>query len=487
MNRPAAILTPGQALSAASAVKYTLLIDGEAVQTARSIDVVNPATGEVFATAPRADDALLNRAVAAAKAAFPSWASRTVAQRSALLLMIADAVEVRAGEFARLMTQEQGKPLAQAMGEIHGAVFLFRGMAAMQLEPKVLKKKDTATIVEYRAPLGVVATITPWNYPFMLLMNKLAPALLAGNTVVSKPAPTTPLTTCLLGEVCRPILPPGVFNIVCDLNDLGGALTHHPDVAKISFTGSTLTGKKVMASAASSLKRLTLELGGNDAAIVLDDVDIPSTARHVFDAAMMNAGQVCLAIKRLYVPRSMHDAFCEELARLAQAAIVGDGLREDTQIGPVQNAAQFEKLQGLLDDTRTRGTIIAGGTALDRPGYFIAPTIVRDIAEDARLVVEEQFGPVLPVLAYDDIGDAIRRANTGDYGLGATVWGRDIERATAVAMRIEAGTVWVNQHMAFDVAVPVRASKQSGIGVELGEAGLNEFTQARVVNRVELA
>ena len=466
---------------------YNLLIDGQSIKTDRFIDVINPATGEVFAKASRADEALLNRAVAAAKAAFPAWSSRPIAERSQLLLKLADAIEARAPEFAQLLTQEQGKPMEQAMGEIFGTAFMLRGFAAMTLEPKVLKEEGKAKIIEHRTPLGVVATITPWNYPVMLLSIKLAPALIAGNTVVIKPPPTTPLTICLLGDIFREILPPGVVNIICDMNDLGGLLTSHPDVAKVGFTGSTATGKKVMAAAADTIKRLTLELGGNDAAIVLDDVDPVEAAAHVFNAAMFNSGQICFAAKRAYVPRAMYDVFCDELARLAKAAVVGNGMEPGTQIGPIQNAAQFERLKGFLADAHARGKVIAGGAPLDRPGYFIPPTIVRDVPDDARIVVEEQFGPILPVLAYDDIDDAIKRANSLEYGLCCTIWGRDLDRATAIAMRIEAGTVWINQHMALDINVSLRGTKQSGFGADLGEEGLHDYTQARVVNRIEFA
>jgi acyl-CoA reductase-like NAD-dependent aldehyde dehydrogenase len=336
-------------------------------------------------------------------------------------------------------------------------------------------------------PLGTVAAITPWNYPLLLLMNKLAPALMAGNTVVVKPAPTTPLTTLLFGEICAQILPPGVVNIIVDANDLGGLLTAHPGIAKVAFTGSTATGKKVMASAAATVKRVTLELGGNDGAIVLDDVEPTSAARHLFDGAMLNAGQICVAIKRAYVPTSIYDEVCEELIRLANTAVVDNGMHQGTQIGPIQNLMQFEKLKDLLADSAQHGKIIAGGHALDRAGYFIAPTIVRDVSDDARIVKEEQFGPILPVLAYDDVDEVIARVNNSDYGLAGTVWGKDLDRANAVARQMDCGTVWVNQHLTIDATIPFRGAKQSGFGGELGLEGLKEYTQARIVNSVALA
>ena len=304
--------------------------------------------------------------------------------------------------------------------------------------------------------------------------------------MVAKPAPTTPLTTLLFGELCQEVLPPGVVNIICDQNELGPLMTAHPDIAKVAFTGSTATGKKVAASAAGTVKRVTLELGGNDAAIVLDDVDPVQVAKKVYQGAMANAGQICVAIKRAYVPEGMYDAFCDELARLAKAAVVDDGSKQGAQVGPIQNKMQFDKVKELIADAKKNGVIIAGGDALDRPGYFIPPTIVRDLPENARLVREEQFGPVLPVMKYNDIDDVISRANDGEYGLGGTVWGKDLDRATDVAMRIDSGTVWVNQHLAIDAGIPFRGVKQSGLGAELGQDGLHEYTQAHIVNRVAL-
>ncbi|HTN63022.1 MAG TPA: aldehyde dehydrogenase family protein [Devosia sp.] len=465
---------------------FKLLIDGALVDGVDVIDVINPATEEVTNVCPVADEGMLNQAVAAAKAAFPAWSARPLAERAALVDQLADAVLAHAEEFARLLTEEQGKPTPQAMFEVHGTAFTLKAFTQMTLDPKVLRDDAQGRVVEHRAPLGVVASITPWNFPLILLANKLGPALVAGNTMVAKPAPTTPLTTLLFGELARDILPAGVLNIICDNNDLGGLLTAHPDIAKVAFTGSTATGKKVMASASGTVKRVTLELGGNDAAIVLDDVDPVEIAGKVFDGAMVNAGQVCVAIKRAYVPEAMYDPFCDELARLAKAAIVDDGFKQGTQVGPVQNRAQYEKLKNLLAETRDAGNVIAGGDALDRPGFFIAPTIVRDIAEDASLVQDEQFGPVLPVMSYSDIEDVIARANASDYGLAGTVWGKDLDRASAVAARIDSGTVWVNQHLAIDATIPFRGAKQSGLGGELGQDGLHEYTQARIVNAVAL-
>src|SRR5262245_41093688 len=377
--------------------EFRLLIDGKLVEGASTLDVINPATGRTLTAAPRADRAQLDQAAAAAKTAFPTWSATPLQHRAALLVKLAEALEAEQGEFARLLTQEQGKPLPQALWEIDWAIAALRYFATLDLPPKVLKEDATQKIVRQHKALGVVAAITPWNFPVILLIFKVAPALLAGNTVVAKPAPTTPLTTLRFGELCAGILPPGVVNVIVDQNDLGAALTGHPDVAHVAFTGSTATGRKVMAGAAGTLKRLTLELGGNDAAVVLDDADPRAVTPKIYAAAMAIAGQVCVAIKRLYVHESLYDAVCDELGRLARETVVGDGLEPGTQMGPLQNRAQLERVKGFLEDARHNGRIVAGGL-LDREGYFVQPTIVRDIPDDARLVREEQFGPILPVL-----------------------------------------------------------------------------------------
>ena len=461
---------------------YRMLIDGKLVEGASTLDVINPATGTSFASCARADAAQLDQAVAAAKRAFPAWSSLTYPERGAYLNRVAEALQARAEEMANLLVQEQGKPLRQAQGEVAGAVGGLRWFAGQELPLEVIRDNEREKIVEQRTPLGVVATIIPWNFPLALLANKVAPALITGNTVVAKPAPSTPLTGALLGEIVADILPPGVLNIVIDANDLGSALSGHPDVAMISFTGSTVTGRRVMESASGSLKRLLLELGGNDAAIILDDADVKEVARRVFDGAMVNAGQVCLAVKRVYAPRTMYDELCEELARLGSEVVVDEGLKQEAQMGPVQNKQQYDRVLELIDDAKSRGTVVVGGDRVDRDGYFIAPTIVRDLPDDARLVREEQFGPVMPVLAYDDIDDVVQRANDTEYGLSGTIWTKDVERGMEIALRIQAGTVWVNKHLDGPMDVPFGGAKQSGIGRAKGVEGLKAFTQGKVIN-----
>ena len=460
---------------------FHLIIDGKAVAGATTMPVINPATEAVITQCPRADLAQLNAAVAAAKAAFPAWSQTDIAMRRQKLLLIADDIDANAAEIAALLTAEQGKPLAHAQGEVAGAVYMMRGLASLELPTKVLLEDAGGKFIEHRTPLGVVAAITPWNFPVALITTKAVPALLAGNTIVAKPAPTTPLCTLRVAEIYNKHLPAGVFNIIVDKNDLGSELTGHPDVAKVSFTGSSATGKKVMGNAAALLKRVTLELGGNDAAIVLDDVDPKTAAKQLFDGAMLNSGQVCLAIKRAYVPLSHYDAICSELALLADKAVVGDGAKPETEFGPIQNSTQYRRVKELIEDAKRDGKVIAGGTDVPGPGYFIRPTIVRDIADSARLVREEQFGPVLPVLSYTNLDDAIRRANDSEFGLGGTVWSSNPKRALEVAMKINAGIVWVNAHMNITPMLSTGGAKQSGIGTELGDEGLQEFTQRHLV------
>ena len=461
---------------------FKLLINGQLVPGASSMDVLNPATEEVVAACPTASEAQLNEAVAAAKAAFPAWSKRPLKERAELLNKLADAMMARHEEFARLLTQEQGKPLPMAMWEVGGTAAGLKYFASLTLDDKVIKDDADSKIILQHAPLGVVAAITPWNFPLILLSIKVGPGLVAGNTMICKPAPTTPLTTLLFGELCAEIFPPGVINVIADKNDLGAAITAHPDIAKVAFTGSTATGKKVMASAAGSLKRITLELGGNDAAIVLDGVDPKEVAPKIFGGATINSGQVCLAIKRVYAPESMYDELCDELAKLAKEAVIGDGLEQGTQLGPIQNKMQFDKVKEYIEVGRKDGKIIAGGEAYEGKGYFIAPTIVRDISHDSRLVKEEQFGPVLPVLSYNDLDDAIAKANDSEYGLGGTVWTNDLDRGQAVASQIMSGTIWVNKHLDLPFDVPFGGAKQSGLGVEYGQEGLEEFTQQKTIN-----
>lgn len=461
---------------------YRLLIGGQLVAGDSTMDVINPATEEVLAVCPRGSERQMNEAVAAAKAAFKGWAKQPIEERRVCVNKLADAIDARTTELARLLTQEQGKPLSESTAEITYTAAFLRYLASLDLHGRLIEDNDTRRVELRRKPLGVVGCIIPWNFPVLIVAFKAPVALIAGNTLVIKPAPTTPLTTLRIGELCAEIFPAGVVNIVTDQNDLGGVLTGHPDIAKISFTGSTDTGKKVMASAASTIKRITLELGGNDAAIVMPDADPVAVAPGIFAAATMNAGQVCLAIKRVYAHESHYDALCAELTKLADATIVDDGLKQGSQIGPLQNKMQYEKVKGFLEDARAHGNIIAGGQVEDRPGYFIRPTIVRDVEDGTRIVDEEQFGPILPIIKYSDPEAALAKANASPWGLGGSVWGQDRDKAYALACEMDSGTVWINKHLDFGPNIPFGGAKQSGIGVEFAEEGLNEFTQIQVIN-----
>lgn len=462
--------------------KYKMLIGGELVEGARSIDVINPSNETVIAHCPVASEAQLDAAVAFAQQAFKDWRNTSFEQRGDLLKQLMAAVEANGEEFARLLTLEQGKPLSQARDEVFFAQVFSNYFADQRISSEVLIEDDNQRVEVLRKPLGVVAGICPWNFPLLIALYKIAPAVITGNCIIIKPAPTTPLSSLKLGELIRDIFPAGVISIITDNNDLGAAITSHPGIAKVSFTGSTPTGKKIMASAAGTLKRLTLELGGNDAAIVLDDVDPKQAAAGIFDAAFLNSGQVCIALKRLYVHASIYDELCGEIAALANSAVVGDGLDDNTQFGPVQNKMQYEKVCNYIADAKRNGRIIAGGDIPDKPGFFVPLTVVRDIADGTAVVDEEPFGPVLPIIKYDDLDAVIDQANASAYGLGGSVWSSNVERAMAVAARFESGTVWVNQHCAFGPNIPFPPAKESGIGVEWGKEGLLEFTAMQVIN-----
>jgi acyl-CoA reductase-like NAD-dependent aldehyde dehydrogenase len=459
-----------------------MLIDGRLVNTAEQDNVINPALGAPFATCARATTAQVDAAVEAAARAFRSW-RKDQAFRRAKLKECAAAIKTRAQDIGRLLSQEQGKPLAAAVGEVYGAAFWFSYFADLAIEPEILKDDDEKRVQIVRKPLGVVAAITPWNFPVILLSWKLAPALLAGNTVVAKPSPFTPLTSLMVGEILKDILPAGVLSIISGGGELGAQLASHPQVRKISFTGSVATGKKIMSYAAEDLKRVTLELGGNDPAIVLDDVDPNAVVDGLFWGAFQNSGQVCTAIKRLYVHEKVYEPIVKGLIERAKSVKMGNGLEPDTQLGPINNQMQLTKVMELVEAARQNGAKIeVGGSRLDSPGYFYPPTIVTNVHSGMRLVDEEQFGTALPVLKYKHLEDALEQASRTHYGLGASVWTADVKRGEALVQEIESGTGWVNQHMDLTPYAPFGGCKWSGIGYENGIWGYHEFTEMQVVN-----
>lgn len=462
---------------------YAMLIDGQRVGGA-TFDVVNPATEQVIAQVPDATPEQLDQAVAAARAAFPAWAATPIDERRAKLHALGEAVLARADDFMRLLTQEQGKPHAEAQGEVMGAGYWLMGAATLDL-PVTVNEDNAERYSETRhVPLGVVGAIAPWNFPMVLAMFKVGPALLAGNTMVLKPSPFTPLTTLRFAELAAAVLPPGVLNVVTGGDALGPWITEHPGIDKVSFTGSTATGRRVMQSASATLKRVTLELGGNDAAIVLPDVDVEKVAQELFWAAFRNNGQICIATKRMYVHADIYDALRDALVAYAKTVTVGDGAQQGTQIGPIQNRPQYERVLELIADAKDKGyTFLVGGESAKVPGYFVPVTIIDNPPENARIVQEEQFGPVLPLLKFNDLEDAIARANATDYGLGGSVWGSDEDRAFAVAQRVASGTVWVNETQHLSPTAAFGGMKQSGIGVEGGVEGLLEYTSAQTIVR----
>lgn len=462
---------------------FTMTIGGQPVPGGATIPVLNPATEETVAEAPDCSAAELDAAVAAARAAFPGWRATPIEQRRAAVAKIAEVISTNLDQFARLFTQEQGRPVGKATEELLGAAFWAASVAKQEIPVLVNEDTPDRRSETRRVPIGVVGGIVPWNFPMLLGVWKIAGALLSGNTLVIKPSPFTPLTMLKLGELMRPHLPAGVFNVVSGGDQLGPWMTAHPGIDKISFTGSTATGKRVMASAAANLKRVTLELGGNDAAIVLGDVDVAKVAEPLFWSAFGNNGQVCIATKRLYIHDSAYDALAAELTAIANRVKTGNGLEQGTDLGPVQNRAQYERVKALIADAQAEGlTFLAGGEVPEGKGYFIPVTLVDNPPEDSRVVAEEAFGPVLPLIRFDDVEDVIARANNSDYGLAGSVWSADTDAALAIAERLDTGTVWINEAQHVTPWAPFGGHKQSGIGVENGTEGLLEYTNAQTIS-----
>ena len=463
---------------------FSLTINGEKVAgAAGNFDVINPATETLVASAPLASVDQLDQAVEAAAEAFKSWQHTPDAERQALLHSIADVIAANADELAEIIVLEQGKPMFLAHAEVAGAVAWTRYNADLPIPVDIIEDSEHKRIEAHHKPLGVVASITPWNWPLMIAIWHIMPALRTGNTVVCKPSEYTPLNTLRLVELINQVLPAGVLNVVTGQAEIGGAISSHPGISKIVFTGSTPTGQRIMSSAATNLKRLTLELGGNDAAIILPDVDVDAVAEGIFQTAFLNMGQTCAALKRLYVHDDIYDALCNKLVELAQAQVVGNGLDAGVTFGPVQNANQLKIVTTLVDDAKAQGArILCGGERLAGPGYFFPPTLVADITDGTRLVDEEQFGPVLPIIRYQDIEEALALANAADVGLGGSIWSADIDTATQLANRLECGTAWINGHAEVLPHAPFGGCKMSGFGVEFGEQGMLEYTRLQVIN-----
>ncbi|MEU9025578.1 aldehyde dehydrogenase family protein [Actinomadura sp. NPDC048394] len=459
-----------------------MLVGGALTASPRTFGVVDPATGEEFDRAPDCDDTTLDAAVRAANDAWPVWRADAGARR-ACLAAAAAALREAAGELAPILTAEQGKPLRDAENEVARAAARFQHLADLEIAPDVMPGTGGERVEVHWRPVGPVAAIAPWNFPLQLGAAKVAPALAAGCTVVLKPSPHTPLATLAMGRVLAGIFPPGVLNVVAGADPLGERLAAHPGIRKINFTGSAATGRHVAATAAPDLKRLTLELGGNDAAIVLDDADVDAVAEGLFWSAFANCGQICMAVKRVYAPAALHDDLVGALAERAAKAVVGDGMDPATQIGPIANRPQYERVRGLVAEALAGGARAAvGGAPLDRPGFFFAPTVLAGAEAGMRIVDEEQFGPALPVVRYRDVDEAVALANATPYGLCGSVWGADTGRAAAVAARLDCGTAWVNGHMRMSLDEPFGGTKHSGLGVSGGPWGVRAHCEPFVLH-----
>jgi len=462
--------------------EFYLIIDGKTIATEKTFDVINPATEEVFAQAPDCSQKQLDLAVEAANKAFIVWRADEKVRRIALV-ECGEALRANADELAEIFTQEQGKTLKQSKGEVEWAAWWIDEILSLEIPVDLVFEDNTERHELHRRPLGVIGAISPWNFPIVLSIAKIAPALLVGNTMVLKPSPYTPLTTLRMGELFSEVLPPGVLNIISGGDELGAWMTSHPGIHKVSFTGSVATGKKVARSTATNLRRATLELGGNDAAIVLADSDPKEIAEEIFNRAFDQNGQACIAIKRLYVHQEIYNDIVDGLKKHAENVILGDGLDPEVDIGPINNLMQLERVIELTEDAREHGAkIVTGGRRLDRLGYFFPPTIVTNISDGVRLVDEEQFGPVLPVIPFSDVDEVIERANATDFGLGGSVWTKDLERGVELAARLECGAAGVNQHTGFHPKVPFGGAKQSGHGIQNGIWGMDDLCQLQVIS-----
>ena len=463
--------------------RFSMLINGQLVEGKQHFNVLNPATEQVLAVCPAASKEQVDQAVKAAKQAFQTWRHTSLDTRHTLLRQIIAVIDKNQEALAVLLSQEQGKTLVNARVEINTGKIRLESLITLQLPNTVLQDDAKAQVIVEHRPIGVVAAITPWNYPFVLGLAKIATALVTGNTVVLKPSPYTPLSSLRLGELLHDIVPVGAVNIIAGLDEVGVELTHHPLVDKYTFTGSVPTGRAIAKIAAEGLKSATLELGGNDPAIVLPDVDINKVAEKLFWGAFTNSGQICIAIKRLYVHESIRKPLIAKLAEIAQSVKLGEGLDPESQMGPLNNEKQLEIVSELVNDAKKQGaTVVTGGERLKRPGYFFPPTIVTDIKEGVRLVDEEQFGPVLPVISFTDVNEVIERANRTSLGLGASVWSGDWQKAAGIARQLESGVAWVNRVFETHPHAPFGGVKNSGIGREGGVWGLAGLTELQTVS-----
>ena len=447
---------------------FGMIVDGVRIDAPAKFNIVNPANGETVGTAANASEADLDAAVASAQRAFEGWSRKTDEELQAACEAVTARIQEHAEEIAHILTREQGKPL-NGMGsrfELGGAAAWAGYTTGLSLPVKILQDNNEGRVELYRKPIGVVGSITPWNWPVMIAIWHIMPAIRTGNTVVIKPSPYTPLSTVRLVEIMNEVLPAGVVNVITSddmTHNIGAAMSSHPGIRKMVFTGSTATGKKVMMGAAETMKRLTLELGGNDAGIVLPDVDAKAIAEGLFWGGFINNGQTCAAMKRLYVHEDVYEDVCTALTEYARSVPVGAGNDEGSVLGPIANQMQFDKVKRLVDQAKTKGRVLLGGEPGE--GLFFPPTLIADLDASDPLVNEEQFGPALPIIRYSDIEDAIAQANASENGLGGSVWSKDIDKARDIARRLECGSVWINKHGAIQPNAPFGGVKASGFGV----------------------
>lgn len=464
---------------------FPMTIGGESISEGERGQILNPFDMSPVGEYPLATISTLDDAVDAARTAFKTWSVEPDEVRVQACHAIAGVFEANAPELSALITREQGKPLdAGGFGsgfEVGGCIGWSLATSALRMDDALILEENGMRAIQRRVPLGVIGSITPWNWPLLIAVWHFIPAIRAGNTVVLKPSPFTPLSTLRAIQLINEVLPPGVLNVVTGDGEIGAAMSAHPGIDKIMFTGSTETGKKVMASAASNVTRCTLELGGNDAAVVLPGDFTDEMAGGLFFGSFINAGQTCGAIKRIYVHDDDADALVAAMAEIAKGTPVGDGLLPETMMGPIQNRPQYEKVRALTQQALDQGAhSLAGGEHVG-DGLALTPAILDHCKPGMRIVDEEQFGPVVPIVRYRDLDEAIRMANATEYGLCASVWGSDEEQLAMVADRLEAGTVYVNTHAELHPMVPFGGIKASGLGVQFGEEGLKSFTNSKVI------